>query len=382
MAAGGQKDVRNQRVGLDIGSHTIKAVEVVEHASGLTIRAAGSAAIWQGGPRERSSDRCILPQLIGSLWSSAKFESKSVLLSLPPNATYLKWLRMECADDEDLDNLARSAAVRGVPFPAEDAIADYRILSREATGSGNAYHVILAAASASAVDSAIDIVERAGLNLLAVDVGVSAALRSLETEKSVGGALWSGQPRAHCIVGATSTSVGVMREGTLEFARAVPVGGNDLTQCIADRLGLGFAEAEALKTSPSSRLMDEGTLVTSHNGADAQIPMGSIIERLGREIARSLRFFSSQFAEGSYLGMTGTTTLSGGSSLLKGIDTCLKRHGVDVTGIVNPFAGFTAEAEGSSVEQVGGHSTTYTTAMGLAIWDYWDRAVRFNLSAA
>lgn len=379
--ATGQSGVPNHRIGLDIGSHTIKAVELVERASGITIRAAGSIDVWRPGPGERPSTSAI-HQSIANLWASAGFQSKDVVLGLSSNNVYLKWLHMECANDEELDSLARSTAVRGVPFPADDAIADYRVISRVAKGSGHAYHVGLAAASSQAVNTAMDIVERAGLTPLAVDVGVSAALRSLETERSLGGTLWSGQPRAHCIAGASGTMVGVTREGALEFARAVPVGGNDLTQCIVDHLGLSFVEAEELKTSPSSKLTEDGTLLVSSNGIDAQIPMTTTIEKLSREIARSLRFFSSQFTEGSYLGMTGTTSLSGGLSLLKGIDACLRYHGVEITGAVNPFAGYSVDAEEGGVEQIGAQSTIYTTAMGLAIWDYWDRAARLSLRVA
>jgi type IV pilus assembly protein PilM len=380
--AAGQSDVPNHRIGLDIGSHTIKAVEVIEHASEITIRAAGSIDIWHPGPTERPSDRSNLHQSIASLWSSAGFQSKDVVLGLSSNDVYLKWLHMECSDDNELDGLAKSTAVRGVPFSADDAIADYRILSRVQKGSGYAYHVGLAAASAQAVNAAMDVVERAGLNLLAVDVGVSAALRSLETERSHGGTLWSGQPRAHCIVGASGTMVGVTREGALEFARTVPVGGNDLTQCIVEHVGMSFVDAEKLKVSPSSRLTEDGTLLVSHNGVDAQIPMATTIEKLSREIARSLRFFSSQFTEGSYLGMTGTTTLSGGLALLKGIDECLRLQGVEVTGAINPFAGYSVEAEGGGVNQIGAQSTVYTTAMGLAVWDHWDRVARLSLRVA
>ena len=377
VANNGRIDLPHQRVGLDIGSHTIKGVEVVERASEISVRALGSVSVLAGDSRERSPDRSALIQAVKSLWSAARFESKDVVIGLAPDMVYLKWLRVECSDDDELDHLARSAAVRGCPFPPEDAIPDYRALSRIDRGNDpNVYHVMLAAASASAVNSALDVAERAGLNVLAVDAGVAAALRSLETERLTGGALWTGQPRAHCVLGASNTSIGVVRHGALEFARTVPVGGNDITLAAAEHLGVSPAEAEHLKTSPDARLTEEGLLSVFHRGTEAQAPCWDAIERLAREITRSLRFFSTQFAEGSYLGMTGATTVSGGGSLLKGIDACLRRHGVEVTGIVNPFAGFSVEDEGSGVERAGGRSAVYTTAMGLAIWDYWERAAQ------
>lgn len=361
-----QKSAQKQRVGLDIGSHTIKGVEVVQHASEVAVRAVGSVRVWDG---DRAPDRNALVQATKSLWSSGKFESKDVVLALASEDIYLKWLRIECSDEDELDHLARAAATRGAPFAADDAVTDYRILSRTEQGSSRIYHVMLAAAAASAVEAALDVADRAGLSPLAADVGISAALRSFETDRSSSGTLWSGQPRAHCILGATCTSIGVMRDGALEFARSVPVGGNGITMCIAERLGVDADEAEKIKLSPDTRLTEDGVLLVFHRGEEVQVSCRGVVERLAREIARSLRFFTSQFAEGSYLGMTGNTTLSGGGALLNGMVACLRRNGVEVSGVVNPFSGFSVEANGLGVEQEGERSSTYTTAMGLAAWD-------------
>lgn len=382
MAIQGDSNTPKGRVGLDIGSHSIKGVELVEHISELTVRAVGSVSVSGGDTRGNSPDRAALVQAVKHLWSTCKFNSNNVIIGLPQDSVYLKWLRLQCSSEDELDHLARTTAVRGAPFPADDAISDYRIISCIDGGSTKTYHVMLASASAVAVNMAFDIIERAGLELVAVDVSVSAALRSVETERSRDRALWSGQPRAHCVLGAKNTSIGVMREGVLEFARTVPVGGNDLTQCIAERLGVSFDEAEKIKTSPDTKLMDDGILLVSRAGEELQVNCRGMIERLIRETARSLKFFSSQFAEGSYLGTTGTTSLSGGGALLNGIDACLRHNGIEVSGIRNPFSGFSVESAGCGIEQSVGRAAMYTTAMGLAVWDDVDRAAGIGLSAA
>lgn len=382
VAITGDSNTPDQRVGLDIGSHSIKGVELVEHASELTVRAVGSVSVRGGDTHGNSPDRAAVVQAIKHLWSSSKFNSNNVIIGLAQDSVYLKWLRFQCSSEDELDHMARSAAVRGAPFSADDAISDYRIISCLDGGSTRTYHVMLASASAAAVNMAFDIIERAGLELIAADVGVSAALRSVEAERSTDRALWSGQPRAHCILGAKSTSIGVMREGVLEFARTVPVGGNDLTLCIAERFGISFDEAEKIKTSPDTKLMDDGVLLASRGGEELQVNCRGMVERLIRETARSLKFFSSQFAEGSYLGTTGTTSLSGGGALLNGIDTCLRHNGIEVSGIRNPFSGFSVESAGSGIEQSVGRAPMYTTAMGLAVWDDLDRAALIGLSAA
>lgn len=365
-----KSDSGNSRIGLDIGSHTINGVEVVERGPETVIRSAGAATIPGLKGKQCSIDSGAVVQAVRNLCASAGFESGKCVLALPHDAVYVKWLHLEASDEEQLAETARAAAARGAPFPASDAIVDYRVLSSRGTTSRNVHFVMLLAASASAVDEMLNIAEGAGLEPLAVDFGASAALRSFDIHKRAANPLWSGQPRAHFIVGASSTVITVVRGGALEFARSVPVGGNDFTECIAEQAGVGWAEAERIKTTPGTRLVEGGTLVTSYDGGEMRINCDSAAGRLAREALRSLKFFRSQFAEGSYLGMIGPATLSGGGSLLKGIDTSLQEQGLDVTGTINPFTGLSVAAEGD-IQQLSSSAPAYTTAIGLALGDYW-----------
>jgi len=371
----------SNRVGLDIGSHSITAVEVIERGSETVIHSAGSAAIPGVRERNASPDAASVVQAIKSLWSSAAFQTKQVVLALPPSSVYIKWLHLEAPDEEELANTARSAAARGAPFPATDAIVDYRVLSSRGVSARNVHFVMLVAASATAVDEVLNIAETAGLEPIAVDVGAMAVIRSFELQKRTASTLWSGQPQAHCQIGANSTLITVMRGGELEFARTVPVGGNDFTQCIADATGLSLAEAERIKLTPGVRLTSDGSLVASRDGEELRVSCESAVGRLVREMHRSLKFFRSQFAEGSYLGMTGVATLSGGGALLRGIDSCLEDQGIEMASIINPFVGFSVAAEGKGISHVVDSAAQYTTALGLALADYWSDVGEQRLAA-
>lgn len=360
-----------RRVGLDIGSHSIKGVEILERGSEFVIRSVGCVTIPGIKQKSDMPEQSALVQSIKNLWSTGKFGSNKVVLGLPPGSAYVKWLHLEAADREELDMTARTAATRGAPFPADDAIVDYRVLSSRGTSSRKVHFVVLVAASSPALDTLLDTVESAGLEPLAVDISTAAALRSCGTQKQAINPLWNGQPTAHCIVGAGSTTIAVVRGGEMEFARNVPVGGNDITECIAEHLGVSWADAEKIKVTPGTRLIQGGVLIAPHEGQEHHIPCDNVTGRLAREIQRSLRFFTSQFAEGSYLGMIGATTMSGGGALMKGLDSCLEDQGIDINCMANPFTCFSVDALGSGVQDVGECSAQYTTAVGLAIGDYW-----------
>jgi|GEM_PF-1050432 type IV pilus assembly protein PilM len=359
------------RVGLDIGSHSVKGVEIVERGPELVIRSAGTAPIAGVRARTELPDTGATVSAIRNLWATAGFSSRRVVLALPPEAVYLKWLHLEASDSDELDRVARAAAVRGAPFPAHSAIVDFRVLPSRGAPYRNIHYVMLVAASGDAVDNLLTIAESADLEPVAVDIGAAAALRSFEMQKRFASPLWSGQPLAHCIIGASNTTITVLRNGALEFARTVPVGGSDITNCIVEATGLSWVEAERIKTTPGARLVSGATLVASHENEELRVACEGAVGRLAREVQRSLRFFRSQFAEGSYLGMIGATTLSGGAALLKGMDICLQEMGTDVAGVINPFAGFSVDAGSSGIQYAADKTAAFTTALGLAIGDYW-----------
>lgn len=376
-----KSEIISNRVGLDIGSHTISAVEVIERGSEIIIRSARSVPIQGLKSKQDIPDTNAVIQAIRTLWSTAAFQSKKVILALDPEATYLKWLHIEAKDEEELAMTAQSAATRGAPFPASEAITDYRVLSSRGTISRNVHFVMLVAASIPAVDAMLNIADSAGLEPLAVDIGPAAVLRSFEAQKRTASPLWSGQPLAHCQIGARATSITVTRGNALEFSRTVPVGGNDFTECITEAAGVSWTEAEHIKTSPSCRLINNGTLVVNHNNEELQVSCESAVGRLSREIHRSLKFFRSQFAEGSYLGMIGAVTLSGGGALLRGIDACLREQSIEATGVINPFAGFSVASKGRGVQHVVDSAPQYTTAVGLALGDYWSMPAEHRIAA-
>ncbi|MGI6294844.1 MAG: type IV pilus assembly protein PilM [Armatimonadota bacterium] len=364
------------RVGLDIGTHSVTGVEIVQRGSEIVIHSASSVAI----PGDRNSHAAVV-QAIKNLWYTAGFHSKRVLVALPSSAVYTKWLNLEAQDEEELANTARTAAARGAPFPASDAIIDYRVLSTQSINGKNVHLTMLVAASGSAVELLLNTAEAAGLDVLAVDIESAATTRIYGIRKHVASQLWSGQPQAHCQIGANSTLITVSRAGKLEFARTVPVAGGDFTDCISDTLQISKSEAEKIKLAPGCRLTPEGELLASHAGEQVCVQCESVVSRLTREMDRSFKYFRSQFAEGSYLGMTGAATLSGGGALLRGIDSCLERQGLEIAGVVNPFTGLSVAAEGKGISDVADTAAQYTTAVGLALADHWSETVEHQVAA-
>ncbi|MFQ3549619.1 MAG: type IV pilus assembly protein PilM [Armatimonadota bacterium] len=366
---------RPDRVGLDIGSHSIKGVEIIEKGSEMAIRSAGFVSSARLKKSVMQQDSNAIAHSIKSLWAKAGFETKKVIMALPSDAVTTKWLYLEANDEEELGQTARAVALRSISFNPNDAIADFRVLKSRGSLGRNIYFVLAVAASGSAIEKLLYSAELAGLEPEAVDIASVALIRSFANNSKGTSKLWGGQPHAHCVIGSQSTMITVIRENELEFVRDVPVGGDDFTNAIMEHTGLLWQEAEELKHSPATRLTENGSLITSYNGKEITIPCESVTGRMVREIQRSLKYFRSQFAEGSYLGMIGSTSLSGGGALIRGIESALRYQGLEINGIINPFLGFSVTAGSSGIEQVASCSAAFTTAVGLAMGDYWNNTV-------
>lgn len=350
----------SQRVGLDIGSHSVKGVEVAEVDMGTVIRSTGLSVIPRSSRCSKPEGRSAVIRSIKNMWSAARFSTRKVALALPASAVYTSWTDIYASDDDELDKLARTKAADETPFPAEETIIDYRVMRNKPADSEDKHFVMLVAAHSPAVNSALDLATDAGLDPIAVDIDFMASQRGLGSPVSDDSQLWGNQPNAHCIIGATSTVVTIARGEYIEFARSIPIGGDDFTECVAARASVDWPTAEWIKADPSTHITDNGNISTYVSDTVIYIPCSDVLSRLSEEILRSIRCFSGGFPEGSYLGTINSVTVSGGGSMMSGLCEALRSHGVELrreTG-VGHFSLPTAQ------------TPLYSTALGLALGGY------------
>lgn len=374
----------NVSIGIDIGTHSIKAVELVQRSDQTLLRAADSIRTPVGAVVDGAIlDKNAVSAAIKQLWSRADFSGTEAVLAMDLRQTQVRWHHLEVEDEQSLDDVARQAALRGLTYPPHEAITDYRILSTRNRHGRALHHILLISARSCVVDDLLDVVERAGIEPLVVDIAPLAIARAGRSNHRHTDSLWSGQPIAHCVIGGDSTLVCIVRGGNVEFARNIPVGGDQLTRALATQTGGDIAAAEQAKTSSVARLEPDGVLKTSLEGQKLEVSCEAVIDRLVREIGRSLRHFQAQFPEGSYLGMIGGVSLSGGGVLLRGFDKHLSEQLKDTLTVLNPFAGLSVVGTTFGVDRVQEAAAAFSLAMGLAFGRYeLERPVLQELEAA
>jgi type IV pilus assembly protein PilM len=158
-------------------------------------------------------------------------------------------------------------ADRYVPFELDETMLDCQPLSQrtqkggeEGATTGETMSVLLVACRTQTLEEQVRQVQAQGLTPVAIDVDVFALanaweLCGLPEEELEAGAEPRTEERAIALVdvGATRTSINVLCGGETCFSREIGIGGHDMTQAVARRLGVEVFEAEAIKRNPQSQ---------------------------------------------------------------------------------------------------------------------------------
>ena len=245
-------------VGLDIGSQTIKVVEVTGHGNGLRVTAFGVAptpfgAISQG----IISDPKTLGAAVKALLSKSGVKSrKSVSAASGAAAVVVRVIEVPKMSPSELAETMKWEVERHIPFSPSEVEISYQKIDDPAVDNDDAnpnMEVLLACAQRDMVSYHLDTLKAAGLSPIAIDVEPLAAGRALLNLSKQG---LADKNAVVVNIGASMTDVGIFKKAALRFPRTIPLGGDNFTQAIADRLGIPMDAAEDEKKTNGKIFMD------------------------------------------------------------------------------------------------------------------------------
>ena len=137
------------------------------------------------------------------------------------------------------------------------------------------------------VGKAVAAVTQAGLTPVSVDLTPFAVLRALAPVDELG--LDAVEAEALVDIGASVTNIVVHQGGVPRFVRILLRGGADITDAVAERLGVPFEQAEAMKQR--ARLTAAGAAVEDSPGARVLEQTGSAFVE---EVRGSLDYYLAQ----------------------------------------------------------------------------------------
>lgn len=277
-------------LGLDIGSHSVKAVEL-RQALGREVEIVQLRSFALDDPAP------ALATELRHLFAAHDLPSHNVVVSIAGDRLSTRRLDFPFKDRRKIAAAVPFEVEQQVPFDLAEFVVDWDLAAETATRS----------------EVTATLVQRSEVALLVETLGEAGiSPRVIEAEglvlSNLAGLLELPGLRILADLGHRKTSFCLCRDGRVIATRTVPLAGRALTLAFAQERGLGEVEAERAK-------IEEG-VIGNRRAAQAV----AVLDRLAREFARTLGSFEPLFAAGERVERV---HLLGGSARLPGLDTYL-----------------------------------------------------------
>lgn len=309
-------------VGLDIGSSSIKLAEVINSSHGYVLNQFLQIPLPKGIIIEGIlADAQALSSTIKELFKKSGLRRQGIATSLSGNSVIIKKVTFAQMEETELRDLIKDEGGKYLPFDnMDDVNYDFQILGDNEFNS-NQMDVIIVAAKKDIVNSYLDALTSAGLNVMIMDVDSFA----LETMYEANYQYENDEIVVLVNIGASITNINVIKSGMSIFTRDFTLGGNSITEALQGKYNITFDEAEKNKIE-----------CLSDNQQDDEELKNSILdfaEPICSEIERSIDYFRSTFGGENIKHIF----LSGGSARISGLPETLSQRLNIETEIINPF---------------------------------------------
>ncbi len=354
---------KNQLVGLDIGSHSIKIVEIDDGKKGLILKNFGiiglpQNAIVEGSVREME----IVSSAIKNLMKHLKIRNTNVATSISGYSVIVKKISINKRDESELESTLQEEAEQYIPFDITDVNLDYEILMgpeafEEDKGKEEAslMDVMLVAAKKDIVDDYVSLLHLAGLNPGVLDVDAFALQNAFEVSSEEPSGCY-----AIVNVGAEELGINAIKQGVSIFTRDSSYGGSQITDAIMTKFEVSHEEAEKIKLG--------GTKVEAERGALEEI-FTSVVSGWVQEIKRALDFLATTYPDESIE----TIFISGGSCRVPGFQKYLQLETDIAVMELNPFANLQISERVFDLKYLGYMAPQAAVAVGLALRSIGDK---------
>jgi len=272
-------------VGLDIGTSGIRAAEVTTRKGQLTLERFGQVALPAGAVRAGEVvDPIAVAVALKSLWKAAGFSTKNVVLGVANGKVIVRQVDLPWLPPAQRRKALPFQVQDFLPMDVNDAVLDFHPLSQltDAEG-GRTVRGLLVAASREMVNGLLTAVRQAGLSASQVDLTSFAVLRSVGRVDHLG---TTDHVEALIDIGSAVTNIVVHANGVPRFVRLLLKGGADITEALADRLGVTLGEAEARKQAHGA-----GEPGGSADEATAARAIGTASDDFVEEVRGSLEYY-------------------------------------------------------------------------------------------
>ncbi|WP_025821173.1 pilus assembly protein PilM [Shewanella marina] len=341
-------------VGIDIGSHEVKAILLNKTSRGYKIVASAAVPLKKGAVKDhdiRDLDAVVLA--LAKVKQSLPKSVKYVAVAVSGSAVMTKVIFMDAALKEDeMEMQIEIEADNIIPYSLDDVSIDFEILGTNIANPSKV-DVLLSACRTENIDARVDSIDGVDLSVKVVDIEGYALGRSYQLIAEQLPEINDNEVVAMIDIGAEMTTFAVIENGETTFIREQTFGSDYLTKAIVSHYFMSYEDAEKAKleqTLPDTYELD--VLIDYH-------------KQLIQQIKRTLQIYctSSGHLKVDFV------VLSGGGAQMEGVTDLIRRELNLKVILADPFnSGLYADLSIKSKLQpkIG----QYMVACGLALRSY------------
>ena len=334
-------------VGLDIGSSSIKSVELKSTKQGYELVSFGLEPLAQDTVVDGAiMDAPLVAGAIGTIFDRQEIKTRSVATAVSGHSVIVKPVTLPVMTDEELYDRIQSEASQYIPFDISDVNLDYQLLD----SSESEMHVLLVAVKKDKILNHTNVLAQAGKTPTVVDIDAFALQNCYEVNYDPD----PSQTVALLNIGASVMNINIVRGGSPLFTRDVSVGGNQYTDALQKELDLSYEDAERLK---------KGEAVAGVNEEHRGTILRSVSDILILEIQKTFDFFRAT-ASGDNIQRI---YVAGGTARVPGLVDLLREEFALPVEELYPFRKIVINPGRHNEDQVRELAPRLAIAVGLAL---------------
>ncbi len=349
---------KNQLVGVDIGSHSIKVVEIDQSKRGRFLKNFGMIGLPRNAIREGDIiEMAVVAEALKKLFKNLKIRNRNVAVSLSGYPVMAKRITLPASKRNGIENTIQDHAEQYIPFDINDVNLDFDILKNEdallekdeADEGDESVDVMLVAAKKDVINTYLELLAAADLNPGVLDVDVFALQNAVEIsigDKEDGYAIVN--------VGAEELGINTLFNGSSLFSRDSSFGGTQITDLIMSHFDVDFETAEEIKL---------GAAKDKPWGQELSAQASGVVSDWVQEIKRALDFVGTTYPDKTI----NKIFVCGGSCRIKGFQSYLE----DFTSLpvteLSPFSSLIVNPDLFDERYLNHMASQACVAMGLAL---------------
>jgi type IV pilus assembly protein PilM len=275
-------------IGIDVGTHALRMVQLRPSAEGLRLQAACRVEL-----DSLDADAAGVARVAAAVrhgLSGQDFRGRNVVLALPVSCVHAKSVRLPQMPDSDLNQALQWEARDRFGFDIGNGsgqLAWFRA-GEVRRGTEVKDEILLFAVPGDVLNEHIQSLTDLGLRLAAIDLGPCAVYRALRRTSD---GIAPPALAAVLDIGQAGSQFFVVRGEELVFYKHIEIGGKALNEAVAAKLGITVLEALQLRTRMLGEAAEDAAPLTQAVNDALRAPL----EELARELDMCLRYYVVTF---------------------------------------------------------------------------------------